>query len=140
MYDFAESLVHETLHLNLFVADMVYGLYTLSASELGDERYRVLSAVKVGEMRPLDKAFHAAAVAVPLMYMQHLRGETKLVNMFRASLLEASEGLVGKRDYFTTYGQLLVDELRAFSETVDFEYVARSLSSPDYAAYTPAVA
>ncbi|WP_406271980.1 hypothetical protein OH799_31820 [Nocardia sp. NBC_00881] len=38
--------------------------------------------MKIGEMRPLDKAFHAAVVAVPLMYMRHHRGETALVDMF----------------------------------------------------------
>ncbi|MGH3568930.1 MAG: aKG-HExxH-type peptide beta-hydroxylase [Pseudonocardia sp.] len=133
MVDFAESIVHEATHLNLFVADMVYGMYRLPASELAADEYRVLSAVKVGELRPLDKAFHSAVVAVPLMYMQYLRGESTLVDQFTTSLLECCEGLVEKRACFTDYGMMLVEELQRFALTTDFNYVVESLSSPAYA-------
>lgn len=135
MIDFAESLVHEAIHLNLFVEDMVYGMYTLPTKELAAQQHRVLSAVKVGELRPLDKAFHSAVVAVPLMYMQHLRGESSLVDLFAISLRECAEGLISKRQLFTDYGQMLVDELHEFSHTLDFDYVERSISEERYAFY-----
>lgn len=48
MVDYAESLMHEGTHLNLLVADSVHGIYTLPTSDLVEDRYRVLSAVKVG--------------------------------------------------------------------------------------------
>lgn len=134
-HDFAESLVHETVHLNVFIADMVHGLYTLPASALEADKFRVVSAVKFGQMRPLDKAFHSAVVAPPLMYMQSKRGETELVDKFRGSLLECTDGLLDKRELFTPYGQLLVDDLRAFAETVDFDLVERSVSSLEFAHY-----
>ncbi|WP_255784563.1 aKG-HExxH-type peptide beta-hydroxylase [Mycobacteroides abscessus] len=133
MVDFAESLVHEAIHLNLFIEDMVYGMYTLPTSDLADDQYRVLSAVKVGELRPLDKAFHSAVVAVPLMYMQDRRGESTLVDQFAVSLRECTDGLIGKRQFFTEYGQMLVDELRKFAVSLDFEYVENSISSDQYA-------
>jgi HEXXH motif-containing protein len=38
VYDFAESLVHEATHLNLFVGDMVHGLYTKTVAELATDR------------------------------------------------------------------------------------------------------
>jgi hypothetical protein len=133
MIDFAESIMHEATHLNLFVADMVHSLYRLGTSTLAEDQYRVLSAVKVGELRPLDKAFHSAVVAIPLMYMQHLRGATTLIDQFTLSLLECSTGLLGKREAFTEYGWLLVNELHQFALATDFDYVVRSISGSEYA-------
>ncbi|MGY2090477.1 aKG-HExxH-type peptide beta-hydroxylase [Nocardia gipuzkoensis] len=136
--DFAQSLVHEAIHLNLFIADMVHGLYTLPASELAADEYRVLSAVKIGELRPLDKAFHAAVVAVPLMYMEHHWGRSELVDQFTASLRDATEGLCGKLEYFTDYGQVLVGQLRDFAVTLDFDVVAEAISGSKFASYRTA--
>ncbi|MEV6986817.1 HEXXH motif-containing putative peptide modification protein [Sphaerisporangium sp. NPDC051017] len=135
MYDFAETLVHEAIHLNLFVADMLYGIYTLPTATLAEDQYRVLSAVKIGELRPLDKAFHSAVVAVPLMYMQDLRGESTLVDLFTSSLRDCSTGLIDKREFFTDYGKMLVDQLHKFAMTLDYDYVAKSISSSEYAFY-----
>lgn len=136
----AECLVHEGMHLNLFVADMVYGTFTLPSRELEKDEYRALSAVKIGQKRPLDKAFHAAVVTVPLMYMQHRRGVTTLVDLYTESLRDACDDLRKQRPIFTDYGRMLLDELCCFAETVDFEHVAETISSPEYAGYSPAVA
>ncbi|MFD0405731.1 aKG-HExxH-type peptide beta-hydroxylase [Kitasatospora sp. NPDC127116] len=134
-HDYAESQVHETVHLNVFLADMVYRLYTRPAKELGADEYRVVSAVKFGQMRPLDKAFHSAVVAPPLMLMQHLRGETELVDTFRHSIRECADGLLDKLDLFTPYGQGMVRELADFAETIDFDLVTRSISGREFAHY-----
>ncbi|MFG2579418.1 hypothetical protein [Streptomyces malaysiensis] len=44
------------------------------------------------------------------------------------------------RDVFTPYGQLLLDEMSEWAEgePLDFQHVARCISSPDYAGYAPA--
>ncbi|WP_445517230.1 aKG-HExxH-type peptide beta-hydroxylase [Streptomyces sp. NEAU-174] len=91
--EYAECLVHEGLHTGLFMLDMVYGMFTLPPAELERDQYRALSAVKIGRKRPLHAAFHAAAVAVPLMYMQHLRGVDTLVTKYTASLRDACEDI-----------------------------------------------
>ncbi|WP_256104838.1 aKG-HExxH-type peptide beta-hydroxylase [Streptomyces sp. ODS05-4] len=141
VHDFAESLVHEAVHLNVFLADMAYRLYTRPTVELEAEEFRVLSAVKFGELRPLDKAFHSAVVAPPLMLMQARRGETELVDKFRGSLRECTDGLLDKIDLFTPYGQLLVRELREFTDSYDMDLVADSVSGERFAHYEmPAVA
>lgn len=133
--DFAETLVHETTHLNLFVLDMVYRLYELPTAELAEHQHRVVvSAVKVGELRPFDKAFHSAVVAVPLMYMQNARGETALVDAFASSLVDCCEGLEAKRDLFSPYGRLLLDELAEFAGTLDFDLVSKAFTRGDVAA------
>jgi HEXXH motif-containing protein len=136
-HDWAESLMHETMHLNLFLADMVYGLYELNTATLAEDRYRVVSAVKIGQLRPLDKAFHAAVVTVPLMWMQRQRGETALVDLYTGSLDDASKGLLRMCQYFTPYGQMLVEELADFARTQDYGYVDRSISDMSYALYKP---
>ncbi|MDF2259449.1 aKG-HExxH-type peptide beta-hydroxylase [Streptantibioticus ferralitis] len=136
----AECLVHEAMHLNLFVADMVYGTFTLPSRELERDEYRALSAVKIGQKRPLDKAFHAAIVTVPLMYMQHFRGVKTLVDLYAESLRDACADLKKQLPLFTDYGQMLLDELCCFAESIDFDHLAQTISSPEYAGYKPAVA
>ena len=132
--DFAETLVHEMTHLNLFVLDAVYGLYELPTADLADHEHRVVSAVKVGELRPFDKAFHSAVVAVPLMFMQHERGESALVDAFAESLVDCCTGLEAKRHLFTPYGGVLLDELAEFARTLDYGLVEKAFVRTDVAA------
>lgn len=138
--DYAMCLVHEGMHLNLFVADKVYGTFTLPSNALEAEEHRALSAVKIGQRRPLDKAFHAAIVTVPLMFMQDRCGVTTLVDLYTESLRDACEDLKKQRRIFTQYGQMLLDELCEFAEHIDFACVARAISGTEYAGYRPSVA
>lgn len=138
--DYAMCLVHEALHLALFVLDMVHGTFTRTSAELEGDEYRALSAVKIGQMRPLDKAFHAAVVTVPLMYMEHRVGRTALVDLYTQSLGDACVSLKERREFFTPYGQMLLDELCRFGETIDFGLVEDSISNPAMARYAPVAA
>ncbi|MEV7902148.1 aKG-HExxH-type peptide beta-hydroxylase [Streptomyces anulatus] len=138
--DYAMCLVHEALHLALFVLDMVHGTFTRTSVELEGDEYRALSAVKIGQMRPLDKAFHAAIVTVPLMYMEHRSGRTALVDLYTQSLGDACVSLKARQEFFTPYGQMLLDELCAFGATIDFSLVEDSISDPAMALYAPAAA
>ncbi|SCG12485.1 hypothetical protein GA0115260_118263 [Streptomyces sp. MnatMP-M27] len=128
-------LVHEGMHLNLFVADKVYGTFTLPSNALEAEERRALSAVKIGQRRPLDKAFHAAIVTVPLMFMQDRSGVTTLVDLYTESLRDACEDLKKQRRIFTQYGQMLLDELCEFAKQIDLAQVARAISGKEYAGY-----
>ncbi|MCZ4119062.1 aKG-HExxH-type peptide beta-hydroxylase [Streptomyces sp. H39-S7] len=137
---YTECLTHEAMHLNLFVADTVYGTFTLPSVELEADEHRALSAVKIGQRRPLDKAFHAAAVTVPLMYLQHQRGTTTLIDLYTESLRDACADLATHREVFTEYGAMLLDELCGFAASIDFAHVAQTITDPTYAGYRPAVA
>lgn len=137
---YAECLAHEAMHLNLFVADTVYGTFALPSTDLEADEHRALSAVKIGQKRPLDKAFHAAAVTVPLMYLQHRRGTTELIDLYTQSLRDACADLASHRSVFTDYGAMLLDELCGFADDIDFAHVARTITDPAYAGYRPAVA
>ncbi|MGW0705048.1 aKG-HExxH-type peptide beta-hydroxylase [Streptomyces sp. NPDC002643] len=138
--EYAECLVHEGLHTGLFVLDMVEPMFNLSARELEKDEYRALSAVKIGQKRPLHAAFHAAVVAVPLMYMQHVRGTGDLVEKYGASLRDACADMRTQREHFTPYGQMLLDGMCDWAATLDFTQVARAISSPEYAGHKPTVA
>lgn len=137
---YAECLAHEAMHLNLFVADMVYGTFRLPSVALEADEHRALSAVKIGQRRPLDKAFHAAVVTVPLMYLQNQRGVTDLIDLYTESLRDACADISQHRAIFTDYGAMLLDELCGFAESIDFEQAARTVSAPEFAGYRPAAA
>ncbi|MFI6685341.1 aKG-HExxH-type peptide beta-hydroxylase [Streptomyces sp. NPDC050485] len=140
--DYAMCVVHEGLHTGLFILDSVSPMFTLPPAELGKAENRALSAVKIGEKRPLHAALHAAAVAVPLMYMEHSQGEHVLVDQYTASLRDACDDMQTKRELFTEYGQLILDEMTAWVKTdpVDFDRVVRGITSPEFSGYRPQVA
>jgi hypothetical protein len=133
--EIAESLLHEATHLNLFVADMVNGLFVFPLSRLEEDDARVVSAVRVGQLRPLDKAFHSAAVAVPLMYIQNVQGKTSLIDMFSESLKVCANGLMQKSSFLSDYGNLLVNQLHDFSVAPDFEKVRHAIGAIEYSSY-----
>ncbi|MFG2881447.1 aKG-HExxH-type peptide beta-hydroxylase [Streptomyces sp. NPDC048297] len=134
--DYAMSLVHEFMHLNLFLADSVYGVFTLSSDELEDERYLALSAVK-GRRRPLDRAFHAAVVTVPVILMRHRLGMSPFDASGPEEFQRACADLQRHEGVFSDYGRLLLGELTAFSRNLDVAHAGRCVSDPRYAAYPP---
>jgi hypothetical protein len=70
--------------------------------------------------------------------MEHHQG--KLVDLYTGSLRDAREDLRKQREHFTLYGQLLLDELCDFGESIDFGEAARSISDPDFSGYLPVAA
>ncbi|MFJ8313040.1 MULTISPECIES: hypothetical protein [unclassified Streptomyces] len=98
--------------------------------------------MKIGQKRPLHAALHAAAVAVPLMFMEHQQGEYVLVDQYTASLRDACKDMQTKRDLFTDYGRMLLDEMAEWAETdpLDFDRIGHGPTSPKFAGYDPALA
>ncbi len=129
--DLAESITHEATHLTTFLSDMIFGHYTKPASQLEAEACRVLSAVRAGQRRPLDKALHSGLVAVPLMFMQSRDNSTELIEKFSTSLKQCSDGLLTKQQFFTPYGWSVVNDLARFSDGLDMSYVEDSLGWSD---------
>ncbi len=130
--DYAECLLHEATHLNLFLGDMTNGIFKFPVKRLGEEDARVVSAVRLGELRPLDKALHSAIVAVPLMYMQNINNENSLIDLFSDSILDCAKGLKTKTKFFTNYGNSLVDQLHDFALNKDFNKLKYGISSDEF--------
>ncbi len=133
--DLLESILHEAIHLNLFVCDMVNSLFEIPANQLSNDNAKVVSAVRVGQLRPLDKALHSAVVAVPLMYIQHLQFKTELVDMFTDSLKVCAFGLLDKKDFYTAYGNSVVQQLANFAENQDFRKLSAEIGNPNLAKF-----
>lgn len=133
--DLLESILHEATHLNLFLCDMVNSLFNVPVARLAEDDARVVSAVRIGQLRPLDKALHSAVVAVPLMYIQNLQSKTELVDMFSQSLRVCALGLLDKEKFYTPYGKLLIEQLSNFAEKQDFEKLAKEIGHPDLALF-----
>ncbi|WP_114786855.1 MULTISPECIES: aKG-HExxH-type peptide beta-hydroxylase [Vibrio] len=126
--DVANTLIHESTHLSTFICDMVNKMFSKPASELDKEEYRVLSAVRVGDLRPLDKAIHSAFVTVPLLYFEQLIGKDEMMNEFSKSLDDCVQGTLEKIDLLTPYGKELVFSLAAFNKNRDFSLVEESFT------------
>lgn len=133
--DLLESILHEATHLNLFICDMVNSLFTVPVARLAEDDAKVVSAVRIGQMRPLDKALHSAIVAVPLMYIQHLQSKTELVDMFSESLRVCVSGLLKKEKFYTPYGKSVVEQLAAFADNQDFKWLSAEIGNTDLAVF-----
>lgn len=129
--ELAECLIHEATHLNTFLCDMLHGIYLEPASSLDREECLALSAVKVGDRRPLDKALHSALVAVPVMYLEHLVGRSTVERKFGSSLRDCTRDLLERLRFFAPYGQAVVHDLAEFVDTLSYEGVANSLLISD---------
>lgn len=130
-FELAKCLVHEATHLSTFLCDMIFRLYVEPTAALDREECLVLSAVRVGERRPLDKALHSALVAVPIMYLENALGKSDLQEEFLPSLQDCTNGLLDHMQFFTPYGQAVVEDLASFVRTLDYESVSYSLRAPD---------
>lgn len=127
--DLLESILHEATHLNLFLCDMVSSLFNASTARLSEDDAKVVSAVRIGQLRPLDKALHSAVVAVPLMYIQHLQSKTDLVDMFSESLMICTLGLLDKEKFYTPYGKSVVKQLATFAKSQNFNQLSADIGN-----------
>lgn len=127
--DYAECVLHEAVHLNVFLGDMTRRLY-VDARRLREPAALVTSAVRQ-EKRPIDKALHSACVAVALAYYYDRLGENATSATFLPPLTKCVDELeVAQGGYLTPYGQRLVRDLRRFVSDPDFEMMAQELREP----------
>lgn len=116
--DYAECLLHEAIHLNVFLGDLTQRLY-VDARRVREPGALVMSAVRQ-ERRPIDKSLHSACVAVALAYFYHLLGEEETSASFLPPLATCVEEMAAvQHAYLAPYGQLLVRDLQRFVEDPD---------------------
>ncbi len=111
-HDYAEAILHESIHQALFLDEMIRRVYAADQQTLADEDARVLSAIR-RESRPLDASFHAACVAAALLDFHEALGRADRVNTLRAGLASSLEALTAKSAYLTDHGRQILDELDA---------------------------
>jgi hypothetical protein len=116
--DIAESVVHEMVHLNLHLTDMIFGLYTRAPGTYFDAHSAVL-----GRRRPYHHAFHSACVAVAIIYFHLLLGLHGEVASLRSSLQRCTSELLRHRGSFTKHAWTAILAAQAFSRAPRLESI-----------------
>jgi len=123
--DFAEAILHESIHLSLFMGDVVHGLY-ISAKKVREPEAMCISAIRK-VARPVDKALHSACVAASLWYFYAALGNDGLAATFVLPLKACLKNLQEKPSFFLSdYGKAVV------RVTSDYVEAGDPLRLPDY--------
>lgn len=110
--DYAEAILHESVHQALFLDEMVRRVYSADPPVLAAEDACVVSAIRK-ERRPLDASFHAACVAAALVDLYRFLDRPDRVRSLQAGLKPSVEELAIKSQYLTDHGQQILHELTA---------------------------
>jgi HEXXH motif-containing protein len=105
--DYAENLLHETVHQAMFLDDMVNSLFAAPPDELASGEALVTSAIR-GTKRPYDYAFHAATVSTELLRFYEQLGGLEQARGFCAGALSTLHELAGKERYLSPRGRVLL--------------------------------
>lgn len=110
--DYAEAILHESLHQALFLHEMVNRVYVAGIEEMELEESRVVSAVR-RERRPYDASFHAAVVATELRGLYERLGDGERAEVFAAGLRQTLPELADHRHFLTDVGAAVLDQMIA---------------------------
>jgi hypothetical protein len=108
--DYSEAIVHETTHQALFLEQMVNGMYTVPASEFGNEENLVLSAIRKVK-RPFDLSWHSVTVAVALAEFYSELGDKSKASSFAGPARTTLDEFKSKKDLLSTTGLDILDDL-----------------------------
>lgn len=119
--DFAEAILHETVHQALFLDQLVEPTYTATFAAMRAEGALVTSAIRK-TARPYDLAFHAAGVAATLAEFYASSGLPRAPEKVR-SLLDGLgltlPGLRRRSDLLTDRGRVLLDDMAALAQDAE---------------------
>jgi hypothetical protein len=110
--DYAEAILHESVHQALFLHEMVNRVYVAGIAEMELEENRVVSAVR-RERRPYDASFHAAVVATELRGLYERLGDGERAEVFAAGLRQTLPELAEHRHFLTDVGAAILDQMVA---------------------------
>lgn len=115
--DYAESILHESVHQTLFLDEIVNGLFTENLlAEMSEERGLVTSAVwpytsEAKAKRPYDRAFHAACVGVILADFYTGLNLPERAATFSRFLPVTTSELKEKQEFLTARGREILEEV-----------------------------
>jgi len=108
--DYAENLLHETVHQSMFLHDMVHSLFAASPKSLAKPNAEVHSSIR-GTKRPFDHAFHAATVSVTLTSFYDNMGDYDRATQFARGAIPTIIELQEKSEYLTEAGGRIVHDM-----------------------------
>ncbi|QQE76031.1 hypothetical protein KDJ56_08965 [Brevibacillus composti] len=128
--DYAENLIHEFVHNSVFIDDMIHVIFPDTSNLTEKEALTTSTILKI--KRPIDKAYHSACVSTALMYYYYLLNDQKRVNAHFQPLRNTLAEIVTKNPkYIASRGNLTVQGMINFSNTLNFESISKSLSCPE---------
>lgn len=111
-HDYAEAILHESVHQALFLDEMVQRVYSADPPTLAHEDACIVSAIRK-ESRPFDASFHAACVAAAIVDLYQFLEMPERVRSLLDGLRPSIKELTLKTGYLTDHGQQILHELKA---------------------------
>lgn len=108
--DFAENILHESVHSALFLNHMVYGVFRLPLTEFKPPSGYAISAIRRTSRR-YDLAFHSSLVAYVLSKFYGKCNQPNVAAMYFPALARSITELVEKKHNLTDYGKEILREL-----------------------------
>ncbi|MGW3354118.1 aKG-HExxH-type peptide beta-hydroxylase [Streptomyces bungoensis] len=116
-WEFAEIIVHETIHQCLFLEDMVHGVFQLGEEAMAEPDYLVTTAL-LRTPRGFDKAFHSAYVAIALARFHRARRDFDKAAQYLRPVLRTYQEMRERQGCLTEHGKYLI---RSFGSTLTLE-------------------
>ena len=107
---FAENLLHESVHLALFLDEMINTLYVVDHAALEADDALVTSAIR-RVRRPYDRSLHAACVAVELIDYHEHAGNAEAAARMREGVAASTVELADKARVLSPHGREVLAEL-----------------------------
>lgn len=110
IFDYAECIYHEIVHLNLFLIDIIYGLYR-DRSVLHDSTYYSKSVIKKVK-RPIDKSFHSICVADSLVTFLESYGKHEESQYMKNELLDTLKEFLYMKNALSDVGREIIIDIQ----------------------------
>jgi hypothetical protein len=112
--DYADAILHETVHQALFLEEMVRRVYVHPQDVMAQDENLVVSAIRQ-ELRPFDASLHAACVAAELSAFYAAAGIKDRADSLAAGVSLTVPGLAGRAELLTDLGRRILTELENFA-------------------------
>lgn len=109
-WDYAERLVHEMVHTNLYLGEVIHGMFERRQPAFATAR--ALSAIREGELRPIDGAFHSACVAFVLAHFWTRAGVADRAASYLQRCQDALASLADYPHLLNAYGNAIRAQLQ----------------------------
>lgn len=113
--EFAETILHETIHINIFLWDIIHKLFIDNVFNI-----KALSSVRIWQIRDFDASFHAACVAVSLMYYYNLLWKKFYMDKFLEPTIESIDWLKHKSNLLSDYWLNILNDIDEFVKSKNF--------------------
>ena len=106
-----ERLYHEYVHQCLFLDDMVRAVFARDPDAMSEPENMIVSAIRQGELRRYDQAFHSAFVAAGIVEYRARVADMSGARRLFPALWPCLDALARKRELLTDNGSELLDQL-----------------------------